>query len=306
MAEKVFDPIPISYTGLFADEHLVDAQQYGKSLVGISKVANSICHVLFFAEVTDQSQKFQIKFYVGPSKENGLLQEIVAIMNSGAMPMFSPVLIKIAKIFVERTFDAVVKSILNRKSEATLAIEKLHDLASQHIEFSRHVHEGQMQDKAWMQDMVGLLVSQNRGALREVPEPVGRSVRQMQIGAPTIGPAVDEPAAEVLRARDAMQVGDAAEYDVTVEGVFKTNGACRLKILGDENRVVAGKITDPALEHSGNIYTTALNEGLALHVTAKPTLKEGVVQTLFVSDAKLIGNPSGEQTRTSRRRRSAG
>jgi hypothetical protein len=145
-----------------------------------------------------------------------------------------------------------------------------------------------MQDKAWLQDMIGVLVSQNRASLRELPEPVGRSVRQMQIGDSKHGPLVDETAAEVLRARDPMEVGDAAQYDVTVEGFFKTNGACRLNILGgDGDHIVSGKITDPALEKSGNIYTTALNEGLALKVTAKPTLKDGAVHTLFVSDAKV-------------------
>jgi hypothetical protein len=46
MAEQLFVPIPIAYRGLRADSHLVDAQQFGISLIGVSKLANSICHEL--------------------------------------------------------------------------------------------------------------------------------------------------------------------------------------------------------------------------------------------------------------------
>jgi hypothetical protein len=139
MAEAIFQPIPISYTGLFADAHLVDAQQYGKSLVGVSRVANSICHLLFFAEVIGPA-KHQIHFFVGPSRENGLLQELFALMNNGAMPMFTPVLTKVAKPFVERAFDAVIKTVLNRKSEASMAIVVLHDTVKRYDEFNKQVN----------------------------------------------------------------------------------------------------------------------------------------------------------------------
>ena len=286
MTDYVFQPIPISYTGLFADAHYVEAQEFGKSIAGVSKTANSICHLLFFGTVTADTKKYQIRFFVGPSKENGLLQELFALMNTGMMPMFSPVLTKVAKVFIERAFDAVVKAVLNRPSEMKAALDILHDTIKRHDEFAKQVHAGQMKDKAWMQDMIGVLVNQNRSALREIPAPVGKSVRKIQIGTKQNGPAIDEPVAEVLRAKDGLTLGDVQQFDVTVEGVFKTNGACRLRIAG-QDRIVSGKITDPALDRAGNVYTTALNAGLPLHVTAKPTLKDGRLHTLFVSDAKL-------------------
>src|SRR4051794_3971297 len=79
MAEQIFEPIPILYTGLCADSHLVDAQQYGKSIIGASKLANSICHLFFFAAITHDPRSYQIHFYVGPSRKNGLLQELFGL-----------------------------------------------------------------------------------------------------------------------------------------------------------------------------------------------------------------------------------
>jgi hypothetical protein len=71
---------------------------------------------------------------------------------------------------------------------------------------------------------------------------------------------------------------------VEVVGVFKTNGSCRLRLI-NEDRIVLGKISDPALDEPNNIYTQALNVGGVLHVTGKQTLKDGKLHKLFVTSA---------------------
>src|SRR5439155_7231679 len=137
--------------------------------------------------------------------------------------------------------------------------------------------------------MVDNLAKENRASLRELADPIGRTVRIMEFGGDGKNPVlIDEPAAEVLRAHEPMQLGDPVEYDVKIEGVFKTNGACRIRLLSDD-RIVSGKITDPALDQPHNIYTTALDAGAALHVTAKPVFKDGQLHRLFLSHAETIG-----------------
>jgi hypothetical protein len=283
-------PIPIVYRGLFADQHLVDAQQFGKSLIGLIKIANSISHELFFETITHDSRSYQIRFCVGPSRQNGLLQELFAVLVSGQFPAFPPILLQLAKPFIISTFEAIIKTVLNRRSEASLAVDKIHDLAVRYSEFASQVHKGHMRDKAWLKRMVETLAKENRAPLREVPEPVGRTVRSMEVGDDR-QVLIDEPTAEVLRARDPMELGDPIEYDVKIEGVFKTNGACRVRLLS-ENRIVPGKITDPALEQPHNIYTTALDAGAALHVIAKPVLKDGKLHRLFISHAEGLSGAS--------------
>jgi hypothetical protein len=288
LPDPLFEAIPVAYRGLFADQHLVDAQQFGKSLIGISKVANSISHEFFFGLVTHDPRAYHIRFFVGPARENGLLQELFAVLTSGQFPAFSPILIQLGKPFIIATFNAIIKTILNRKTEAALAIDKIHDLAVRHSEFAAQVHKGHMRDKAWLKRMVETLAKENRAPLREVPDPIGRTVRLMQIGSDPEGTIIDEPAAEVLRAREPMELGDALEYDVKVEGVFKTNGACRIRLLNEGNRIVSGKITDPALEQPHNVYTAALDAGAALHVVAKPVFKDEKLHRLFISHAEII------------------
>ncbi|WP_166795888.1 hypothetical protein [Methylocella tundrae] len=82
-----------------------------------------------------------------------------------------------------------------------------------------------------------------------------------------------------------MTVGESREYRVRLEGVFKTNGACRVRLL-DLDKIVVGKITDPSVGSAGNVYTRALNDGAELIVVAKPTMKDGNINRLFISDAR--------------------
>jgi len=286
MSDPLFDPMPIRYLGLYADEHFVDAQQFGKSIAGVSKVANSICHSLFFSEVTHDPRSYRIRFFVGPSKENGFLQELFAIANSGQLPLFSPFALKIAKPFIETMFDVLIKKIVGKKSEAEAVLSVLREIALRDHDHTERLIEGTLQNQQFLQTMVEKLASENRAPLREVAEPVGRTVRVMQIGNISEALPIDEAAAEVLRSREQLTVGNSDKYKVKLEGVFKTNGACRVRIIS-EDKIVSGKITDPSVAIPDNVYTRALNDGAELLVTAKPTLKDGKIKRLFISDGRL-------------------
>lgn len=112
----------------------------------------------------------------------------------------------------------------------------------------------------------------------------------MQIGDSSDATVIDEPAAEVLRSPETLSLGDKEEYEVKIHGVFKTNGACRVEILGEsKKKIVSGKIADPELGKPGNVYTRALNEGLVLNVVAQPTIKDGKINKLFITRAELEG-----------------
>lgn len=296
MQGPIFDAIPVTYRGLFADQHLVDAQQFGKSLIGVTKLTNSICHEIFHEEITHDPRSYQIRFCVGPSKKNGLIQEIFAVVTSGQMPLYTPILLTVGKKLTELIVDAVIEKALGRKKDANNAVDKIHELAMKHSDFAQQVLRGQMRDKAELFKIVNELHRENRASLRQIPEPVGRTVRSVQIGSDRSSTIVDEPAAEVLRSPDQLTLGEPVTYDVKIQGVFKTNGACRVEIL-DQKKIVAGKIADATLEAPHNIYTRALDEGAILRVVAQPTMKDGKLHRLFITDAKIAPKRRGKTQR---------
>lgn len=186
----------------------------------------------------------------------------------------------------------MIYSVLKKPSDVNKALDVIAQQSQQLNDLARSMHEGHLQDKQWLHHTITELVRANRRPLRELPEPVGRSVRTMAIGKenPLV---IDEPT-EVLRSREGLELGDTVEYDVELVGVFKNSGACRLKLLGTE-KVVLGKIADAALDNPNNIYTRALNEGRVLHVIAKPTLKDGELYKLYITSASTPEEP--EQVR---------
>jgi hypothetical protein len=196
-----------------------------------SKVANSICHLFFFSEITHDTRAYQVRFFVGPSKENGLIQELFALMSSGQFPAFTPILTHVARFFIETTFAAIINRAIGKNDKRDAAIETIREMADRHADFAEQVHAGHMRDKVWLQEMVERLVSENRAPLREIPDPVGRSVREMRIGHAPDAVSLDEPIAEVLRSRQELSIGDSSSYRVRIEGVFKNNGACRVRLL---------------------------------------------------------------------------
>ncbi|WLA39482.1 hypothetical protein QNJ95_42705 [Bradyrhizobium elkanii] len=286
MQEPLFDPIPLTYRGLLADQHLVDAQQFGKSLIGVTKLANSICHEIFHEEITHDPRSYQIRFCVGPSKKNGLIQEIFAVVTSGQMPVYTPILMTVGKRLTQFLIEAVIEKALGKKKDTSNAIDKIYELAMAHQEFSRQVFKGQMRDKAWLQKTVTEMYRENRASIRQIPEPVGRTVRLLQIGDGRDAAVIDEPAAEVLRSPEQLSLAEPVTYDVKIHGVFKTNGACRIEIL-EQKKIVPGKIADAVLDEPHNIYTKALDEGAILRVTAQPTMKDGKLHRLFITGAKV-------------------
>ncbi|MCA1500060.1 hypothetical protein [Bradyrhizobium sp. NBAIM14] len=294
MQGPIFDAIPVAYRGLLADQHLVDAQQFGKSLIGVTKLANSVCHEIFHEEITHDPRSYQIRFCVGPSKENGLVQEIFAVVTSGQMPLYTPILLTVGKKLTELLVGAVIEKALGKKKDTNNAVDKIHELAMAHNDFAQQVLRGQMRDKAALMKIINELHRENRASLRQIPEPVGRTVRSLQIGSSRSSAFIDEPAAEVLRSPEQLTLGEPVTYDVKIQGVFKTNGACRIEILDQKSKIVSGKIADATLDAPHNVYTKALDEGAVLRVVAQPTMKDGRLHRLFITSAKIAPKRRGK------------
>jgi hypothetical protein len=284
MSEPLFDPIPIRYNGFYADQHFVDGQQFGRSILGTSKLSNSICHFIFSGEVTHDPRSYGIRFFVGPAKENGYLQELFAFASSGQLPLFSPLIIHVAKKLIELIFDAIVKEGAGRKDDMRAALAIISSMAENDHAIAQQLLSGNLQNQHWMQTRIEELTSEGRSALRDATEPVGKSVKTIRFGEQSDTLTIDEPVAVALRSHGEIAVGDSTTYRVKLEGVFKTSGACRVRLI-DQDIVVSGKVTDPAVALDENLYTRALADGTELIVTAKPTLKNGQITKLFISDA---------------------
>jgi len=287
MVDLGFRPTTVSYTGLFADQNLVDAQELGRSLVGIGRLANSITHLYLHGQVVRDSRSFEVKYFAGPPQKNGLLFEFSAIMVNSQLPMYSPIFVQLADVIVPRLWEAVISKVIGRPEDTEKALNVISEQAAQHHELALAMQVGHLHDKKWLQDIIGQLVDTNRQPLREIPAPVGSSCAKETILARSVSPVViDEAAAQALKSTEKMTVGDAQTYEGIFEAVDATNGSCKLKTNGDGKKPIRGKITDPALAMPENVYTHTFDLKVPVVVTAKPVLRDGEIHRLYISDAR--------------------
>ena len=83
-----------------------------------------------------------------------------------------------------------------------------------------------------------------------------------------------------------LDVGAEKDFEVIISELDMDSGACRLTLVDDPDGRVAGKITDPLLASPNNPYALALAGKRAITIRAKPTLKEGEIERLYISDIK--------------------
>ena len=285
----LFRAIPVKYTGLFSDDHLIDLQEFGISLQGLARLSNSVVDFYLTGRVAKNSNLYQVRLFAAPPEPGSVILDIVAILSPGQLPLYVQFLCDVASEYVVPLVKATIAKRLKRSDLEEVALNQVVALATKHAESMEKVHEGHMTDKAWLQGHIDKLSSLNSGPLRQLVSPIGSTCRQIEFG-PSDGVSpvtIGEAEAQVLSAREQLSVEDAREFRGIFEGVDKTNGTCKFRPQGSDKEM-PGRITDPALVNALNVYTHSLDTQKPVSITAKAVTKDGAIVKLFISDGRAL------------------
>lgn len=284
---SLFRPIPVKYTGLYSDDHLIDLQEFGVSLQGLARLSNSIVDFYLHGRVVRDERLYHVRLFAAPPEPGCVILDIVAIMAAGQLPLYAPFLCDVASEYIIPLMKATIAKRLKRPDMSEKALEQIVNLATKHADSMDKVHEGHMRDKVWLQGHIDKISAQGAVPLRQLVKPVGSTCRQIEIGAPDdISPArIGEAEAQALSSREELSVDDTKEYRGVFDGVDTTNGNCKFRPEGSDDDIV-GKITDPALLTPKNVYTHSLDTKRAITIQAKAVTKDGKIVRLFISDGK--------------------
>jgi hypothetical protein len=209
---------------------------------------------------------------------------IYAMLLHGEMALYPALLWELCDLTVPQFVKAIFARKAGRMDHLGQALNTISDQIQRQDGFARVVHEDDQRNIRWLQSVVEQLTARNNNALRDMVQPIGRTARSLSHfeDRPEHKLVIDEPLAEAMRSPEEVVVGDPTNYTAKMMGVDRITGACRVEIEGVS---VRGKITDPVREQPGNIYTHALDTAADVRITAKPITKDGVIKTLFISDA---------------------
>lgn len=287
--------ITITYTGRLADEHILDGQELGVSLQGVSRAYLLVGHAILSGRASEKPKVPLVRCYVGPSRTSSHAQDLFILaqagLASGALQLPADGIKQAFEILLGRLWEAMM-GVFTGKEEVTM---KALEILNKHMErdhelkalLANNMLKQSTDHNATLLAVVNTLADVVRPSARDMVAPVGHSCTQAThiIAAPNLKLTFDEETAAALR-RVIESIGDAQSYVARVSAVDKTTGKCKFHIEGVTNDIPA-TITDAALQMPGNLYTRALDTDAFLDITARPIFdRAGDVKEFQILNAK--------------------
>lgn len=125
-----------------------------------------------------------------------------------------------------------------------------------------------------------------RPSVRQSVSALGETATKMTISDAGMRHSVSLGEAEksAILAESPVEVGKEDAYTVKFTEMDMDTGSCKLEIEGQDDKRISGKVTDPEFILASNAYVSAMARKEFIRVLAKPTLKDGDIDRLFISN----------------------
>jgi hypothetical protein len=138
-------------------------------------------------------------------------------------------------------------------------------------------------------DVVERIATNHRPAARLLVVPIGESCSHVCLGETVDGAEpIDKAMRDAIEAPEPVEIGPSGIYRILISEVDLMNRSCKFTILGEpaasDDHRINGEITDPIFHTPGNPYTAAMNAQRPISVIAKPQIKDGDIEKLYISD----------------------
>jgi len=298
--QQIIAPFTTRYDGNDTKYHVIDAQQYGQSVLGAAKIYNAVSHYCYYGNVPRGNYKKQFFCYSKVPKEGSYDTLFILIATLQQYQLFGDLYKEAFGFLFAKVLDGL-HGIWTGRSKGDQVVEKLTDTICEQARHSAQMQEIMVngiigRDIAHANlferlhgkliDTLPALANGTHNSAKDMVTPIGRSCKSMNQfhGTPNQS-TLDEPDAEVIRSNQDLEVGDMDQYKCNrISEVNVKTGHCQLDV--DGVGTVNGKINDPTLEVPDNVYTRALNKQSSFSFSAKPVTRHGEVHKLYISDAK--------------------
>lgn len=260
--------VAIRYDGGDADNHSIELNSLGESLQGMARVLAVSGNFAVTGEYVKQYQAMDVRVIVKEPVAN--CYTIVAIVQS---VMQHPLFVSAAGAAV----GSIVTWLFARISGDKEEMKALKDTIDKMLELQG---KSQEQLHATLEKMADAL----RPAVRQAVAPVGRSVSTMTVAGTYV---IDEAAAEVIRSQGQVEVGPDRTWELVITELDTEKHTGKVRLAGDDGNRVKVKITDPLVDTTPSPYASALAHATTITVRGKPVMRDGDIDTIFISD--IIG-----------------
>ncbi len=257
--------VPIRYDGGDAEEHSIELNVLGESMQGMARVLAVTGNFVVTGEYVKQYQAMDVKVLVKEPVAN--CYTIVALIKSVAQhPLFAG--------SASAAVGSIVTWLFARASGNKEEMKALKDTLDKVLDLQG---KSQEQLHATLDKMADAL----RPAIRQAVAPVGRSVGTMTVAGRYV---IDEAAAEAIRAPGETEVGADRSWDLVITELDTETKTGKIRLTDDDGKRIKVRITDPLADIIPSPYATAMANATQITVRGKPVLRDGDIDTIFISD----------------------
>ena len=272
--ETYGNAIIIRYDGLDADRHEIDMALLGESLQGFSKIIGVVGNFAATERIITHKDAFVLKVVVSPPLSHCF--EIMAVLKwVNDIPLITTVVGGLTVALVTYVFQ---KAAGNREE-----MRQLRGALDTAIRELGHRDQTTV-DK--LLATIDKMADNLRSAVRQAVIPIGDTASSITIanqnGVPQgVFSAADK---EAILSETPTSVGKEDIYSVRFTEMDTETGACKVALDPDAPKRISAKITDPAFWVPNNPYVLALASKAMISVSAKPLIKNGELERLYISN----------------------
>jgi hypothetical protein len=275
-----FEPILLRYDGLDTDSGLIDLTQIGLSLQGASKILGSAGSLVVTGQYARRAPALSVKVFGGVAHKGSW--EIPAVLVTLA-PVVTPLLPhiqdftkKAATKAVTGIFNFAVARLSGRKRESEMAF----GIAETALREMGHTSRAAI-------EAVERIALNQRPAVRLFVSPIGESCGSARVGDQSNGAIeIDKTTRDAIDAAEPFEIGQFSQFDILISELDLVNRSCKFAVRDsdDPDHRLTGIIVDPVLEKPENPYSKSMSLQRWLQVIAKPELRDGEVERLYISE----------------------
>lgn len=294
--QKIVPSFKLKYDGMDTENHIIEAQQYGQSIIGASKLYNSVAHYCVSGNVPKGNYRKEFTCYATIPTPGSW--DVILFVSSVAIEyQLFPKLVNYSLSFFIFKVVRVLKMMLTGEAENDKTVEILVDMlkenAEKDAEFKTQLLDGFLGNSKSMGNLhaklietLPELVNSAERHTKDLVAPIGKSCKTLtSLHSTPHSFMIDEADADVIRSPQNLEVKDMAEFKCEMIRELNLNtGHCQLVVEGIDG-MVKGKISDPVIEKSSNIYSQSLDTQKPFYFKAKPIEKNGEIVKLHISDA---------------------
>ena len=293
----IVTPFAVTYDGNDAEQNVINAQSLGESIIGASKLYTAVTHFCVFGNIPRGNYKKEFNCYATPPVKGSYEYQMLLAAISNEWALHGDIYKEGLKYLFPRIIDAI-KKIWLKPSETVKVTEMLIDFINEQAKRDDSLKtllvNGLIRSNDNLASLHGKLIDampqiseSTRSNGRMLVTPVGNSCTSLSQFSKTGDEiTISEPEAEVIRGGNEMEIEEMQNFKCKrIREVNELNGHCILEVEGFDEFIV-GKINDPALQMPNNVYTKSLDNHTAFTISAKPVKRNGVVQKLYISDAR--------------------